>query len=124
MANVKIDDLAAAVERELAAYSQEMTDELKKEVKAVSRETSDRIQRDSPKATGDYGRGWGVKVEFENDRDIRVRILNRKKPQLTHLLEHGHAKRNGGRVEGKPHIGPAEQEAEEKLLRKVRVMVR
>lgn len=109
---------------ELASYSQDVTDGVKKEVKQVAQEMVQELKRTSPKDTGKYAAGWREKTEFENAEDIRERVYNAKKPQLTHLLEYGHAKQNGGRVEGKPHIRPAEQEAEKKLANGVKVVVR
>ena len=35
---------------------------------------------------------------------------------LAHLLEHGHAKRGGGRTRAIPHILPAQEAAEEQLM--------
>lgn len=32
-------------------------------------------------------RGGSSRVIFENENDLRVRIYNAQKPQLTHLLE-------------------------------------
>ena len=124
MSKVSIDGLAGAVAKELASYSQDVTDGVKKEVKQVAKEMVQELKQTSPKDTSKYAKGWKKKVEFENNEDIRVRVYNSTKPQLTHLLEHGHAKQNGGRVNGKPHIGPAEQEAEKKLTNGIKVVVR
>lgn len=121
---IPLQELEIAIDRELSAYSQEVTESIKKEIKEVAKETVETLKSTSPRNTGEYARGWGYKVEFESEEDIRVRIKNNKKPQLTHLLEYGHAKTNGGRVEGKPHIRPAEQQAEKKLENAVKVVVR
>lgn len=124
MAGIKIDDLADAVSRELAAYNQDVAEGLKEEVHQVAKDMVTELKQTSPRNTGDYAKGWKDRVEYESPEDIRVRIYNSKKPQLTHLLENGHAKQNGGRVNGTPHIGPAEQKAEKSLESKVKVVVR
>ena len=58
----------------------------------------------SPVSLGEYAKGWTHRKEAPGS----YRVYNKKKPQLTHLLEHGHAKAGGGRVEGIPNIKPAQ----------------
>lgn len=124
MAGIKVSELAQVVAQELADYSQDVTDGVKKEVKQVAKDVVAELKQTSPRNTGDYAKGWKSRVEYESPEDIRVRVYNSKKPQLTHLLENGHAKQNGGRVNGTPHIGPAEEKAEKSLASKVKVVVR
>lgn len=119
---IKIDALADAVARELAAYSQEATDNLKKEIRSVAKEAVEELKATSPKDSGIYASTWMSKDVYESKTDIRVRVYNKDNYQLTHLLEDGHAKVSGGRVAGKPHIGPAEDNAAKKLDNKVKVV--
>lgn len=121
---IPLQELEIAIVKELSEYSEKVTEEIKREVKSVAKEAVLTLKSTSPRDTGEYAQGWASKVEYESAEDIRVRIYNRKKPQLTHLLENGHAKVNGGRVDGKPHIGPAEQQIEDKLQNSVKVVVR
>ena len=120
MQHVSIDDLAAAIAQELEQYSQDVTDGLKKEVKQVAKECKQEIQQNSPIQTGSYKKGWKDQVAYEGHNDIRMVVRNKTDYQLTHLLEHGHAKVSGGRVDGHPHIGPAEQRAKAKLVAKIK----
>lgn len=122
--DISIDDLADTLAEELAAYSQEVTDDLKREVKQTAKEMVTQLKATSPFDSSDYASGWTSTTESEGRNTVQVRVYNRKKPTLTHLLENGHAKVNGGRVEGKAHIGPAEQAAEKRLENKVVVMVK
>ena len=87
--------------------------------KAVAKECKPRFSKTAQWILDHTAKGWQDKTSYESSSDIRVVILNRTDYQLTHLLEYGHAKVNGGRVNGKPHIRPAEKHAEQKAYEKV-----
>lgn len=55
-----------------------------------------------------YAGGWRS-VSERNRYGATVTIYNGRLPGLPHLLEHGHAKRGGGRVDGRAHIAPVEE---------------
>lgn len=115
MAGIKIDALGAEIAKTMEEYAAGVSEDVKTEAKAVAKEAVKELKATSPKGKGSkkghYKDGWACKVESENAVSIRIQVYNRKKPGLTHLLEKGHAKRGGGRVEGKPHIEPVERQA-------------
>lgn len=121
---VRYPELEVEITKALAEYSQEVAEGVQAEIENAAKELVHTLRKTSPKETGDYARGWTQKVEFKNSEDIRIRVYNRTKPQLTHLLENGHAKVDGGRVDGKPHIRPAEQDMEKKLGKAIRMVVK
>ena len=121
---VYVGNFAEAVAAELAAYSDEVTEAVKAECNDVADDCLREIKANSPVQTGKYKKAWRKKVEFENQEDIRIRGVSAREPGLTRLREKGHAKAGGGRVEGIPHIQPAEQRAAERLVDKVKVKIR
>lgn len=127
MKTIKPDELAAAIMDELHTYDQKVTDGIKKEIRQVAKECRQDIVEHSPVDTGEYKSGWKDKVKYEDASNIRITVYNKKEPYITHLLEHGHAGPGGiakGSARPFPHIAPAEQRAEEKLMRKVKVVVK
>lgn len=111
MANVSIDKLAAEIAKGLAEYSQDVVEKVNLSSEKVGKSAVKRLKQTSPKRYGKYAKSWTMKTEPEVGQPDK-RIVHVKAPhyRLTHLLEHGHAKVGGGRVEGKPHIRPAEEE--------------
>ena len=82
-------------------------------------ETKKMVQSASPTDSGGYKKGWTAKKIKDSASKTEVVVYNRSKPGLTHLLEKGHAKRGGGRVEAKVHIAPAESYAISQLEDKI-----
>ena len=111
---VKLDDLAATVEKTLSNYADDVNDIVKQEIKDAGKEAVKELKEKSPKRTGKYAKGWRSTVQKESAIGAEV-VVHNKIYGLTHLLEKGHAKRGGGRVEGTPHIAPVEEEITGKL---------
>lgn len=117
--NVSVDELAAAVMEGLTEYADLATDEMKKAVRKSGNTVKKEISETAPQDTGRYAKSWAVKTQKETSSSLELVVYSRNRYQLAHLLEHGHAKRGGGRVAGKPHIAPAEQQGVEELEREI-----
>ena len=115
MGRVSVNQLADAVMKELDEYKDLATGAMKKAVKETGKFVSGEISATAPVRTGRYAASWTQKTTAESSTDIEVTVYSPKRYMLAHLLEHGHAKRNGGRVRAIPHIAPAEELGEEKL---------
>ena len=116
---VSIDQLASAIMEGLQEYADLATDDLKESVKKAGKTVKDEIAQTAPKDTGKYAKSWTVKTVKETSNTLDVVVHSKNRYQIAHLLEHGHAKRSGGRVAARPHIAPAEEKAIETLEREV-----
>jgi len=99
----------------LTEYADLATEDLKAAVQDAGNAVKKQISATAPRDTGAYAKSWAVKKTKETADSLTVVVHSRNRYQLAHLLEFGHAKRNGGRVAARPHIAPAEQAGIKKL---------
>lgn len=119
------EKFATAIIDILEQYKAATDAAVEKAVKETAVETANIIKNSSPSGAGKYHswaaylRGWKSKKVNSHGKGVRYVVFNSSKPSLTHLLEKGHALRNGGRANAFPHIKPAEDEVEKKLLSRI-----
>ena len=115
-----VDDMASEIMKGLTEYADLADTEMKKAVRKTATEVKKEISSNAPEDTGAYAKSWATKKVSENSHSLEMTVHSKNRYQLSHLLEHGHAKRGGGRVAGKPHIAPAEENGEELLENLIR----
>lgn len=103
---VTADTLGATIAGSLQEFSNEKIKKIKEIISEKSKECAKNIKKDSPKRNGKYAKGWTATKQFEDNLNISYVVHNKTDWQLTHLLENGHANRDGSRTEGIPHIEP------------------
>ena len=116
---IQIDELADAVNEQLEEYSKLSAEVVKSAVTKAGNSVKKGISANAPRQTGKYAKSWRTKKTKETSTELEVTVYSPTRYMLAHLLEHGHAKRNGGRVRAIPHIAPAEEAAEAELLRDI-----
>lgn len=106
-----IDRLGAAIHDILAEYGDDVQENLADAVKRVTKKGAQAVKaaaRSTFGGTGEYAAGWTSRTETGRLSAQGV-IYNADVPGLPHLLENGHANRDGGRTPGREHIKPVEE---------------
>ena len=116
---IQIDQLADAVNEQLEEYSKLTAQTVKTAVTKAGNSVKNAIRDSAPEKTGRYAKSWRTKKTKETSTELEVTVYSPSRYMLAHLLEHGHAKRGGGRVRAIPHIAPAEEAAEDQLMKDI-----
>ena len=125
MSNITIDQLSDAITAQLNTFEKNVREGVKKAVD----ETIDQMVKDTKSTaqsrTGRYKRKISATVG-ENTLMTYSKVWHVKKPdyRLAHLLDKGHALRNGGRYCGNQHVASAEHRAVENFQRKIEEVIR
>ena len=113
---VSIGEMADAIMEDLQEYADAAAIDVKAAVRKSANTVKRQIGEKAPVGkTGRYAKSWRVKTTEENSQKLVQTVHSPKRYMLAHLLEKGHAKRNGGRTRAIPHIAPAEQAGVEQL---------
>lgn len=115
-------DLAKAIGDALYEYSDEVVKATNDVLKETAKEAVDELKTagEFKDKSGDYRKGWSAKTEAATLGIQKQIVYNKKHYRLTHLLEYGHAKPNGGRVRAFPHIATVEEGLADKVEKKLR----
>lgn len=112
---ISIDDLYNEVEKTINDFEksvEEKTSDLAVEYGKIAKSM---LRSESPKRTGHYSKGWAYKKQTSKGKVVNVTVYNKTDYRITHLLEYGHAKRGGGRVQAIPHIKPIEEKIQDEF---------
>ncbi len=113
---VTVNQLAEAVNERLEEYNKLSAEVVKSAVTKAGKSVRKDIGENAPRKSGRYAKSWRTKRTKETSTELQVTVYSPTRYMLAHLLEHGHAKRNGGRTQKIPHIAPAQKAAETELI--------
>ncbi len=125
--SVEIGQLSEAIERELTLYSQNVIDGVKNEAKKSMGQLVKKTRATAPVGKRDkhYRDSISSKKTGENDRAISYTwYVKAPNYRLSHLLENGHALRNGGRTTGSHFIQKASDPILEDYIKAVEEVIK
>lgn len=115
------NDFSVAVAGILEDYAEDIQEAVARAVEKTGKQALKTVKARFPvrkgRGGGRYKKGWRMKTERGGvfKTQAKVSVYNSTDGPLVHLIENGHQKEGGGRVEGIPHVRPACEEAERLL---------
>lgn len=124
---ISVNELSKEIEKALTDFVGVTEDAVDKGVSETANDAIKALRSAHPAGSGQYGswdkynKGWKI-MQTKTDKRYhrKATIHNATDYQLTHLLEKGHAKVNGGRTRAFPHIAPVADKYEDELVQNIR----
>ena len=124
---VQIDDLANEISKALTDYIGVTEEACERGVIETANDAVNELHSAHPSGSEEWGswdrynKGWAVRKDKKAiKKGLLAIVYNKDHYRLTHLLEKGHAKTNGGRTRAFPHIAPVEEKSERLLLENIK----
>lgn len=112
---INADSLRAVINDYLTEYGDEATAAIEEAGKATAKEVVKELRKGGGYNGGErFNKGWTSKTEASRLGSATT-VYNSTQPGLAHLLEFGHAKRNGGRTKAFNFIAPVADNVESKF---------
>ena len=127
---ISIDQLSQEIMKELEAFAGQTDETVENVIIKTADDAVQYLRNVHPSGSGQYGswetynKSWKKRTDFKKANKSAV-VYNEKHYRLTHLLEKGHALRQGGRTRAFPHIEPVARFVNEEFyqnLKKERFM--
>lgn len=125
---ITVDQLTDEVMEYMNLFAEATGEACEKGVSETAKSALSELHNAHPPGSGKYGswdkkynKSWKV-MQTKTDKRYhkKATIHNETDYQLTHLLEKGHALRNGGRSTAFPHIRPVAEKYEDELVKNIK----
>ena len=121
---IKPQNLAKSIEGIVSDFQGSVLVAVDKVIDEVAEESAERLKKAGDfGGTGAYKRDWDWKVVKSKAYSHSAVAYNEDHYRLSHLLEFGHAKRNGGRTRPFEHIAPINEWAQKEVVERIKKAV-
>lgn len=116
--SIKASQLSSEMKAMLEEYQTEVSEAVIEALKETADEATQELHTAGTFSGTKYRSSWTNEIQKKKFYSDAV-VYNKKHYQLTHLLEFGHAKQNGGRTREFPHIAPVNEKVGDIFAKKL-----
>ena len=126
MANlIDLDDFARTITDAVREYTEDVSEAIGNEVLSTADKVLREVKSLARKRSGEYARTFVKTDKSLASHGYRKYVVwNKKHYRRVHLLEFGHAKVGGGRVQAYPHMRPAHDKYADQMVDNIKEIIR
>ena len=118
----KSNQFTMAIRHILDEYDSQVATVVRLAVEETAQHSVEQLKQRGDFKGRKYKNSWTVQME-QRSATTMATVHNKKEYRLSHLLEFGHVKQNGGRTRAFPHIEPVSIEAQRMFEERIRANI-